>query len=510
MPRVTILPNGNACVAWFSTFAWDEGFYQHDWPSYPYTGHVYLQTVDMNGNPLLSQDFPIAQESNNPGKEFPFLANTANPNEVYSTWDYNAANSMIDSLKAKPKCIYGQKISFPSSPSSIEAPTNVSGSALSTSSIRWSWSHDGRNISNFIVFADSGTAVATLSASTLSYDESGLAPNSLQRRYVMAFNSSLGIGASSAVASAYSLADVPTGITTTAASSSSLSLTWNGDGSKYSIERAPASSGPWSYLAGDSFADAISSASFIDTGLASSTNYWYRVSAFNGDGIRSAPSAAASFSTTSGGSTNNPVVNSVSPGTRLLATETSGAFSLTGFNFKPGATVILRKAGQPDITGGNVTVSADGTLANFSASLPGKSNTMAVGYWDIIVTNPDGGTYTLPKGFLFEYPEGQVFFYPSQFSTIGIRASDTSTQPRIAYTLSADKPVDVFVYDVRDMKVVFHRQFASGQTGGKFGYNEIFWNARSDFGGTLANGSYVLQAYTRGVLIGQTYFTVKN
>ncbi len=614
-PRATLLPSGNACVAWQTTYAWDYGPYDHDWPVYPMTGHIYTQVVDPNGSPTLSDDFAVAQESANPGKEFPFLANTSNPNEVYVTWDYNnvGIGNSNPPESVKHKCIYGQKITFPSAPpvpvtpeapvnlsglalstssirwswnsgnipqarakliggtdgyhlfnlsgtviattaasvlsydepglqpdtsysryvtafnsfgdsspsniasaktnsASINAPTNMGGVALSPSSIRWSWTSDGVNITNFLVISDSGTIVATLSASARSYDESDLSVNSLYKRYVKAYNSSLDIGSSSSLASVYTLAGVPTGVTATAATSTSLSLSWSGNGTRYSIERAASASGPWNYLAGSSFSSGLSSASYPDSGLSPSTAYWYRVSAFNGDGIKSDPSAAASFTTLSNAApVVSPTVTTVTPGTRILATtNTQGAFSLIGTNFEPGATVILRKAGQSDITGANVTISADRTLANFSASLPGKSNVLAVGYWDIIVTNPDGGTATLSRGFLFEYPEGQVFFYPSRFSTTGVRAMDTSTQPRIAYTLSDNKPVDLFIYDVRDMKVVYHRKFQSGQTGGKFGYNEIFWDGKTDFGNTISNGSYVLQAYTQGTLIGQTYFTVKN
>lgn len=69
-----------------------------------------------------------------------------------------------------------------------------------------------------------------------------------------------------------------------------------------------------------------------------------------------------------------------------------------GSGFVEGATVKLVKAGQPDIVGDPVSVAENGQTITTTFDLTGKAR----GPWDVVVTNPDGTSATLPKGFTIE------------------------------------------------------------------------------------------------------------
>jgi hypothetical protein len=88
----------------------------------------------------------------------------------------------------------------------------------------------------------------------------------------------------------------PSNLSATAASSSGIDLTWSdnsGNETGFRVERSPATAGPWAQVA------TTAAASFSDTGLASSTLYFYRVRAYGASGD-SAYSNTASATTLSG------------------------------------------------------------------------------------------------------------------------------------------------------------------------------------------------------------------
>jgi hypothetical protein len=82
----------------------------------------------------------------------------------------------------------------------------------------------------------------------------------------------------------------------------------------------------------------------------------------------------------------------------------SGTITVTiiGEGISQGATVVLRRAGQADIVGQNVGVSADGSSINVRFNLQGQ----ALGVWDVVVTNSDGTSTTLAGAYTIE--SGQV------------------------------------------------------------------------------------------------------
>ncbi|MFA6034864.1 MAG: hypothetical protein WC889_18335, partial [Myxococcota bacterium] len=74
--------------------------------------------------------------------------------------------------------------------------------------------------------------------------------------------------------------------------------------------------------------------------------------------------------------------------------ETAKSVTFTGAHFRAGATAKLAKAGQPDILASNVTVLNDTTIT-CTLNLEDASN----GGWDVVVTNSDQQSSSLPAGF---------------------------------------------------------------------------------------------------------------
>jgi hypothetical protein len=71
---------------------------------------------------------------------------------------------------------------------------------------------------------------------------------------------------------------------------------------------------------------------------------------------------------------------------------------VSGNGFVDGATVKLARAGQPDIAGDPVQVDAGGSAIAATFDLAGKPT----GPWDVVVSNLDGTSTTLPAGFTVE------------------------------------------------------------------------------------------------------------
>ena len=71
---------------------------------------------------------------------------------------------------------------------------------------------------------------------------------------------------------------------------------------------------------------------------------------------------------------------------------------ITGTGFEQGASVALARSGLTSIVGSPVTVAPDGTWINTTFALNGQLD----GGWDVVVTNPDNATFSLPTGFTIE------------------------------------------------------------------------------------------------------------
>jgi PKD repeat protein len=98
-----------------------------------------------------------------------------------------------------------------------------------------------------------------------------------------------------------------------------------------------------------------------------------------------------------------PAVTSVTPDTGVNDDDAFFISDLAGTGFQDGATVVLQKAGEPDITATGVSVLFPNQIS-CTVNLDG----VAAGLWDVKVTNDDTQSDTLADGFEVIYPAPTV------------------------------------------------------------------------------------------------------
>jgi len=163
------------------------------------------------------------------------------------------------------------------------APTGVTATASSTTSIAISWS-SVKGAVGYRVYrrAASGDYELIGTSSIVSYTNSGLTAGTTYYYKVSAYTSygSDGEGSKSDEVSAVTLPAVPTNVTAAVNSANSITISWSlvASATGYNIYRGTASSGDYA-LVGSSETDA-----YTDTDLAANTAYYYKVAAVNGGG----------------------------------------------------------------------------------------------------------------------------------------------------------------------------------------------------------------------------------
>lgn len=185
------------------------------------------------------------------------------------------------------------------------APTELTASAASSSSISLTWSDNSDNETSFVLQSSttSGTGystIATLAADATSYNHTGL---SASTTYYYRVYSSNDVGDSNYSNEAYATTDAPptipptppSNLTATATSSSSINLNWIDSSSNeatFVLQSSTTSGTGYSTIA-TLLADATS---YNHTNLNGSTTYYYRIYASNGAGDSSYSNEA--FATT--------------------------------------------------------------------------------------------------------------------------------------------------------------------------------------------------------------------
>lgn len=96
---------------------------------------------------------------------------------------------------------------------------------------------------------------------------------------------------------------------------------------------------------------------------------------------------------------------------------------------------------------------------------------------------------------------GQPVNYPNPFGPLKGQVT------YIAYTLSKDLEVTLYIYDIRG-SAMWRRTFQPFEEGGKAGYNEVTWNGRSDFKQVLGNGIYIFKLVHNQQVIGSGKITI--
>ena len=150
-----------------------------------------------------------------------------------------------------------------------------------------------------------------------------------------------------------SIPNVPTGISASANSSSSITITWNtvSGASEYRIYRSSSSSGSFNQVG-----SAVLT-SYTNTGLSANTTYYYRITAYTSSG-ESSQSTTTSATTSSG--TGGGIVN---PFVGTWKTNTGYPYQLV---FKANLTVVANWA--PLASDNNITYRFSGNTATITTS----------------------------------------------------------------------------------------------------------------------------------------------
>ena len=170
--------------------------------------------------------------------------------------------------------------------STPSAPSGFSGIGTSTASINWSWNDVAGEGGYLLMYSTSGTIIAGLSAGATFWIEMGLSVNTSYYRVVAATNTA-GISPLTSVATAYTLANPPSGSCIVSLSTGSITIGWSAnDNPEWTI---------WGILRSTDnfitstttaqFSDNLTDTNYTDSGLTSAAAYWYKVQAFNGDEI---------------------------------------------------------------------------------------------------------------------------------------------------------------------------------------------------------------------------------
>ncbi|HEY7115245.1 MAG TPA: fibronectin type III domain-containing protein [Tepidisphaeraceae bacterium] len=164
----------------------------------------------------------------------------------------------------------------------LPSVTGLVATGISTSQVNLAWD-DSTGETGYRVERFNGSvwaAIATLNADATSYSNLGLAAGTTYYFRIRAINA----GGLSLVASGIAGTTIPlaTTLSVSAASTSSIRLSWSNvvGETGYRVERSTDGSSDWSVIA----TPAANVVTYLDTGLAPDTPYFYRVTAFNGSG----------------------------------------------------------------------------------------------------------------------------------------------------------------------------------------------------------------------------------
>ena len=180
----------------------------------------------------------------------------------------------------------------------LAAPTNLVAGTVTYDSVSLSWTASSSSgVTGYSVYR-SGTKIG--SSTTTSYTDTGLTPATVYSYTVTAYNASGETSSPSAALSITTASPVaptaPTGLTATAVTSNSVSLSWTASTSPVGV------SGYIIYRDG-SHISTTTSTSYTDTGLTESTTYSYTIAAYDAYGDTSTLSSALAVTTLAGTAT---------------------------------------------------------------------------------------------------------------------------------------------------------------------------------------------------------------
>jgi hypothetical protein len=312
--------------------------------------------------------------------------------------------SSIDSHAALP----GQQ-AFVLTAANLSPPAAFSGTALSSSSIQWTWSAIGVATAYQIYSDPADVLVQTVNAPATSWIETGLTANTPYRRKARATDGVSTTG-DSAIAAIYTRAQTPTALAVNTVTAASIDLAWNANnnpsGTSFALERSPDG------VSGFTVISTTTATSFNDTGLTLSTTYYYRLRAINGDGIPTAYTG---------------VVSGLTSASTIAPREPNGVLS-----------TVVSNGLQVNLSWTPVTLDTSGNPISVDHYLVYRYDTIGGTGTVVAMVNTPQSSYTAPTG-------GRTYFYRIQaVSSFGTASQlsdylDSSTEAN-RYILAADDP----------------------------------------------------------------------
>jgi chitodextrinase len=209
---------------------------------------------------------------------------------VYTVAAYDAAGNVSQESASATATTTAQDTQAPTVPTDLTA-TAVTSVAIDLS---WSASQDDVGVAGYFVYRD-GTQVGDVTETT--YHDTGLEIDTEYTYTVAAYDAAGNVSDLSSAASATTITpddreapSIPTGLSATTASTSSIDLAWNASQDNVGVV------GYYVYRGNTRVAD-VSGTTFRDSGLEAGQSYLYTVAAYDAAGNRSNRSASATATT---------------------------------------------------------------------------------------------------------------------------------------------------------------------------------------------------------------------
>ena len=170
------------------------------------------------------------------------------------------------------------------------APTGFTATNRTATSITWSWQEPVGGCDGYRIYRATDNSLIADQGSATAFEETGLSTNTAYGRFVRAYNI-VGESLDSNHATFYTLAAAPVNLQVTEVYSSSVTLVWENGGNpewtRYGVARAEDENFTVNHTTVVTFTDNLTQLTVTVTVLGGNTTYYFRVWAYNGDGVES-------------------------------------------------------------------------------------------------------------------------------------------------------------------------------------------------------------------------------